>query len=94
MNRRDFLKQLGLIVTLPIIGLPQVATHTVGGWFKPQGGEWEFAAARVTDGAAINFPARVTCLDGRVAMIFVSSEVLPAEQIEALYQQTRPWFGV
>lgn len=93
MNRRDFLKQLGLIATLPLIpGF--LATHTVGGWFKPHGGEWQFAATQCNYNEAVKFPVKVTYLDGQVAMVFVSGEALPDEQIEALYQQTRRWFGV
>lgn len=100
MNRRDFLKQLGLIATLPLTGaLPFVplipgflATHTVGGWFKPHGGGWQFAATQVTANEAVSFPAKATHLDGQVAMVFVCSEALPDEQIEALYQESRQWF--
>lgn len=93
MNRRDFLKQLGLIATLPLIpGLFQ-ATHTVGGWFKPNGGEWQFAATRITANEAINFPAKATCLDGQVAMVFMYGEALPDEQIETLYQESRRFFN-
>lgn len=95
MNRRDFLKQLGLIATLPLIpGLFQ-STHTIGGWFKPDGGKWEFATYKCSYNEAVKFPTKVTYLDGQVAMVFVCGPpALPDEQIEALYQQTRQWFEV
>lgn len=93
MNRRDFLKQLGLIATLPLVGLFQ-ASHTFGGWFKPQGENWQFAAMKGDEKAAVKFTNGAMLLDGHIATIWVCAEALPAEQIEALYQQSREFFGI
>lgn len=93
MNRRDFLKQLGLIAALPLVGLSQ-ATHTIGGWFK-ESGEWGFAAVNVSAEGAERFKTEIWVDGDPKVMVFVCGPpALSDEQIDFLYQESRGYFGV